>query len=115
MTKSSSVNTWNLIHMVLWCMGLVSSVWMCVGVQCEKSGVLSIIFEQRALFIKRSPKLKMFRSFRASPSPYDNSLEKDISDAQDQGKKGGPKTQKAQSYQATLLADTTHEGLCWLP
>ena len=52
------VNTWDLRHMMLWCIDLVSSAWMCGGVQCGKTCCF-VIFYSAALFVNLGPKLKI--------------------------------------------------------
>ena len=44
--------------MMVWCMDLMSSAWLCVGVQCDKSVVLSSFFlTWKASFIKKGPNI----------------------------------------------------------
>ena len=63
-----------------WCVDVVSVV------RCGKSVVFSALFQRRALFIKMGPNLKNLMMVLTLPSPYDNSKEKQISDAWNRGK-----------------------------
>ena len=58
------------VEKMLWCMDLVSSARMCVGVKFEKLVVLSHIFGRRSFFMKESPKLKMLMIVLGLPSPH---------------------------------------------
>ena len=54
------VNTQDLRQTRLWCMDVVSCVWLCVGVKCaQKTCSFCHIFADERFFINRSTKMKL--------------------------------------------------------
>ena len=54
-TRKTHVNSWDLRQMMLWCMDLMSSAWMCVGVQLGKSLGVSIFLTRWHFSSKGAP------------------------------------------------------------
>ena len=89
--------------MMVWCMDLMSSAWLCVGVQCDKSVVLSSFFSGRHRSSKKGPTLMMYMVVLGLPARYNFSWQNKSPMPGTQGKRV-PNTQKDQSYRTTLCA-----------